>query len=115
MKTNWTHEKVKITDVRKLKSDKYALYVDIKEIDTPLFINARIFEGCLASYYFKHIFTREDVLNVKWNMYITKGYYIKIQNEEIEEITREDSQKYYISFLEIAGELGTFKTKWNEK
>ena len=43
-------------------------------------------------------------------MYITRGYYIKIKDNEIEEIQKEDLQKYYISFLEIVGDLGTFKS-----
>jgi hypothetical protein len=111
---DWTHTLVIITDIRKLNK----LYVikilseignNNEKITHSLFINEKIFDDRLKSYFLKEAadVTRNEILNVKWNMYITKGYYIKIIDGSIKE-TAQDPEKYYISFLDIAGELGTF-------
>ena len=110
---DWTHSNIYIKDLRKLNK----LYV-IKisdpnssvQIESPLFIKDTIFEERLKSYFLKDTnnISREEILKVKWNMYITKGYFIKIdENGDIEKINR-DLDKWYISFLEIEGPLGTF-------
>jgi hypothetical protein len=110
---DWTHTNVVITDIRKLNK----LYVikilcsgpKDEQIAHSLFINEKIFDDRLKSYFLKEAVDviRDEILNVKWNMYITKGYFIKIIDGLIKE-TMQDPEKYYISFLDIAGELGTF-------
>ncbi len=111
MKIEWTHKAVKISDVRKVRKF-YIISVDDKKIDSPLFVDHRIFEGRLNSYYLRDPssigdFSRDDVIRVKWNMVINKGYFIKYDHEnEIEEVHK-DPEKFYISFLEIDGPLGT--------
>ena len=111
MNIDWTHKGVKITDVRKVRKF-YVLSVDDRKIDSPLFVDHNIFEGRLNSYYLKDThsaggYDREQVINVKWNMVITKGHFIKYnQDNEIETVNK-DPDKFYISFLEIDGPLGT--------
>lgn len=116
MNIDWTHEGVKLTDVRKVRKF-YVISIDDKKINSPLFVDHNIFEGRVDSYYLRGYHdinygksqisnvTRDEVLNVKWNMVITKGYFIKLVDGKQEEIYK-DPDKYYISFLEIAGPLG---------
>ena len=111
MNIEWTHKAVKISDVRKVRKF-YVLSVDDKKIDSPLFVEHNIFEGRLNSYYLKNVnstggFTREQVVSPKWNMVITKGYFIKYNNDGEAEEVHKDENKHYISFLEIDGPLGT--------
>lgn len=107
MSIEWTHKEVEIKDIRKVKKF-YVLNVDDEEITSPLFVDHNIFDGRMKSFYLKDIveFSREEVLNVKWNMVITKGYFWKIDKENKEEKIEKDSEKFYISFLEIEGPLG---------
>jgi hypothetical protein len=111
MNIEWTHKKVEITDIRKVKKF-YVITVNAKGVDGPLFVEHNIFDSRLKSYYLKNSddkseFHRRDVTGVKWNMVITKGHFIKYNREkEIEEIQK-DPDKFYISFLEIDGPLGT--------
>lgn len=113
---DWTHKDMIISDVRKL----HKLYV-IKVVDStlsknqarvnaPLFVKDTIFEERLKSYFFKDItnIIREDILGVKWNMYITKGYFIKIDENGVIQKFNNDPDKWYISYLEIEGPLAEF-------
>lgn len=115
---DWTHKAIKISDIRRLK-DLYVISVNNKglkgiEVDTPLFVNRDIFEKRLESYFLQPAskITRDQVLSVDWNMYITKGYYIKFNSEgRINEYSENtDPDKYYVSFLEINGDLAEFKS-----
>ena len=117
---DWTHKNVSLLDIRKLNK----LYViklenqnilpsediQFEPITSSLFVNERIFEERLTSYFLKDIsrISRDEIMNVRWNMYITKGYYIKL-NESGEIIKHnQDENKYYVSYLEIDGALGSF-------
>jgi hypothetical protein len=84
----------------------------------PLFVSSKIFEDRLTPYFLKdvHRITREDILGVTWNMYITKGYFIKIDKDgSIKEFPQLDKEKYYVSYLEIAGDLGTFHSVYHNR
>ena len=111
---NWTHTNIKITDIRKSK-DLYILNVKIDDIKNPLFVNERIFNERMNSYFLNNNrWSREDVLEIKWNFYITKGYYVKINKiGEIENINA-DPNKFYVSYIEINGDLGSFNSIYNE-
>lgn len=113
---DWTHRDVKITDIRKI-TGLYILKIEDKKIDSPLFVNDQIFNERLKSYFLvdHHKLNRGDVLSVKWNMYITKGHYIKIKNDIIEEIQGPEEDRYYISYLEIASPLATFSSINNKQ
>ena len=112
---DWTHRDCKITDIRKL----YEMYIFTLEpsnmmiteggYKTPLLVKNNIFEERLKTYFLKdaHRVTREEILGVKWNLFITQGYYIKIVKGETTKFPM-DKDKYYVSYLEIAGPLGTF-------
>jgi len=110
MNIDWTHKAVKITDIRKVRKF-YVLSIDDRKINSPLFVDHKIIDGRLNSYYLIDVnsiggFTRESVLQIKWNMVINKGYFIKYdQDNNIEEFHK-DPEKFYISFLEIDGPLG---------
>lgn len=108
---DWTHKEVGITDIRKVKNF-YIITINDKKIDGPLFVSTKIFDERVNSYYlrnvgpdYKYLLTRDEVMNVKWNMIITKGYFIKIVGGEKRE-EHKDPDKYYVSFIEIAGPLG---------
>ena len=111
---DWTHKDVAITDIRKIQGKNQNLYIlsiDEKKITPPLMVNERIFNERLKLYFLKeaHRIPREDILNVKWNMYITQGYYVKVVNNESQQYNMEPD-KFYISYLEIAGPLATFQS-----
>ena len=126
---DWTHTNIMIDDIRKL-SKFYVISVfdpenvkTTKEINSPLYIKDVIFEDRLKSYFFKNIFedtpeiTKEQIMDVKWNMYITKGYYVKIaDNGSIVKFDHyNDNEKWYVSYLEIAGPLGSFSSIYRDK
>jgi len=120
---DWTHTNVKMTDIRKL-SEFYIFTIEensespkASELGThPLMVKDKIFEERLKPFFLKDPLrvTREEILSSKWNMYITKGYYIKISRGEISKFPM-DPDKYYVSYLEIAGPLGTFSSICKEK
>ena len=118
LKKDWTHKYKEIKDIRKL-SELYMIYIDDKKIKEPLFVKNKIFEERLKSYFLVRYgseVSREQILSVTWNFYITQGYYIKIVDGTIQKFyDQKDSQKYYISFLEIDGLLGTFESVYKEK
>ena len=131
-KLDWTHTGVKIQDIRKL-AKLYVLYTNLladspvftdpedpkpyKPVG-PLFVNSNIFEARLTPYFLQDIsrISREDILGVKWNMYITQGYFIKIDKDSnIEEFPQDNKEKWYVSYLEIAGDLGDFHNVYRDK
>jgi hypothetical protein len=106
---SWTHENLQIADIRKSKS-LYVIKLDNKIFEHILFIEDKIFEERMASYFLDVNWTRKDIFSVNWNFLITKGYFIKIKDNNIEKIETQNCDKYYVSFLEIAGPLGTIKS-----
>ena len=108
MKIDWTHSQVTINDIRKVR--KFYI-LSVNNISNPIFVDQNIFEGRINSYYLRDYtsaFKREEVLNVKWNMVIEKGFFYKLERDSKEpEKIYKDPEKYYISFLEIDGPLGT--------
>jgi hypothetical protein len=117
---DWTHKNIVIKDVRKLNK-LYVLKINdpmaASQIDSPLFVKDTIFEERLKSYFLKDMvnITREEILSVKWNMYITKGYYIKVNEKGDIEKFNHDLEKWYISYLEIEGPLGTFSSVYRDR
>ena len=113
-KIDWTHKDVYITDIRKI-SKLYIISIADKKISSPLFVNQRIFEERLRSYFLKEPsdVSREEILGVKWNLYISKGFYIKVNFEGEVKNFDMDENKFYISYLEIAGPLAAFQTYYN--
>jgi len=113
---DWTHKKVKMTDIRKL-SEFYIFTIEdnssspkVSEVtNQPLMVKDKIFEERLKPFFLKDPFrvTREEILSVEWNMYITKGYYVKINKGQLAKFDM-DPDKHYVSYLEIAGPLGSF-------
>jgi len=117
-KHEWTHKDCKFSDIRKL-SEMYIFTLepglDSDGIKTPLLVKNNIFEERLKTYFLKdaHRVTREEILGVKWNLFITQGYYIKIAKGETTKYPM-DKDKYYVSYLEIAGTLGSFQSVYKE-
>lgn len=113
--TDWTHKNVRITDIRSLYK-LFVITIDDKEVRTPLFINNAIFEDRLFSYFLKNSFTREEVLGLEWNMCITKGYFIKIDaTGKVERFDQDNKEKWFVSYLEVAGPLGTFSSVYKDQ
>ena len=128
---DWTHKNVRITDIRKLSEfyiftigkaeDLMGLEyeegkVEGPEIKEPLMVKDRIFEERLKPYFLKdsHRVSRDEILGVRWNMYISKGHYIKISHGDVKKYEMVP-EKYYVSYLEIAGPLGTFQSVCKDK
>jgi hypothetical protein len=113
---DWTHKNVRITDIRSL-CKLFVISIDDKEVTTPLFINNAIFEDRLYSYFLKNSFTREDVLSLEWNMYITKGYFIKITDAsgKVERFEQDNKEKWFVSYFEVAGPLSTFSSVYKDQ
>jgi hypothetical protein len=114
MKMDWTHKDVTITDIRKI-SNLYIISIDDEKVAPPLLVNEKIFSERLRLYFLKeaHRVTREEILGVKWNMYLTKGYYVKIYSEEDVKKFEMEENKWYVSYLEIAGPLSTFQSVYH--
>lgn len=117
---DWTHRNISIVDIRKLNK-LYVIKINdptaTNQIESALFVSDVIFEERLKSYFLKEILkiTREDILSVKWNMYITRGYFIKVNEKgDIEKMTK-NPEKWYVSYLEIDGPLGSFESIYHEK
>ena len=117
---DWTHKSIEVKDVRKLNKLYVIKTFDPKsniQIESPLFVKDNIFEERLKSYFLKdmqHI-TREEILGVAWNMYITKGYYIKVDDKGDIQKFNNDTEKWYVSYLEIEGPLASFTSVYREK
>lgn len=109
---DWTHNVVEITDIRKL-SEFYIF--TIEGLDSPLMVKDKIFEERLKNYFLKDAYkvSREEILNVKWNMYVSRGYYIKISRGEVQKYEL-DPDKSYVSYLEISGTLASFSSICNK-
>lgn len=121
---NWTHVNVKITDIRKL-AEFYIFTIDEQRgtlnpkelVDYPLMVKHKIFEERLKTYFLKDPsrVTREEILEVRWNMLIKKGFYVKIHSPGMYDTFNQDPEKYYVSYLEIAGILGGIQSVYKEK
>jgi hypothetical protein len=117
---DWTHQSVEIIDIRKLNK-LYVIKIHVGKESLPitsaLFVKDNIFEERLKSYFLKDVskISREEILSVNWNMYITKGYFVKINDRGDVEKFDHDAEKWYISYLEIAGPLGTFCSIYRDK
>lgn len=107
---DWTHKDLNIIDIRKVNK-LYVIVIDAIELpSTPLFVSDKIFEERLKSYFLKdgNKVTREEIMNVKWNMFITQNYYVKIDNQGNLTKFEHGENKWYVSYLEICGPLGEF-------
>ena len=113
---DWTHKQITLTDIRKLNK-LYVIKLKEELTDPALFVKDTIFEERLKCYFLKEMsqISREDILSVRWNMYITKGYYVKINEEKEIEKFHNDPEKWYVSYLEIDGPLGSFSSICQEK
>lgn len=117
MNIEWNHKSIKIKDIRKL-NNLYAIRLDYRNSSPlkseTLFIKDTIFNERLESYFLKPIdkISRKEILEVYWNFYITKGYYVKIENGELIKHPQNEN-KYYVSFLDIEGDLSMLPTKEN--
>jgi hypothetical protein len=118
-KLDWTHKNVKIRDIRKLNKLYVFKITDLSDtkIEDALFVKDNIFEERLKSYFLTDLndINRGDILSLNWNMYITKGYYIKINEKGEVDQFNHDPEKWYISYLEIDGDLGKFSSVYSNK
>ena len=108
MNVEWTHKATQINDVRKVRN----FYIlDIDAVGQPIFVDENVFRSRVNAYYLREQgseIKRDEVLNVKWNMVIYKGYFVKMNTlGEIQKYEKDDN-KFYISYLEIDGPLGTY-------
>ncbi len=106
---DWTHKEVVITDIRKVPK-LYIISINDKKISSPLFVSEKIFDERLKLYFLKDaaFVSREEIKSVQWNMYITKDHYIKINDDGVKEFPM-DENKFYVSYLDIAGPLSSFQ------
>jgi hypothetical protein len=111
---DWTNKKVRITDIRKFP-EFYIFTIDTPDVAGVLSVKKSIFEERLKSYFLKeaHDVTREEILDVQWNMYIIKGRYIKIRPDGVQTFEM-DPDKYYVSYLEIEGHLGGIESVYRK-
>ena len=113
---DWTHVSVQVSDIR-LGQKLYMLNLNIpKFVGNPVvFVNRNILEDRLNGYFLGKEYKREDVLNLKWNMYLSQGYFIKIDSEgNVEHFMQEDKNRFYVSFLEISGPLAIFSSVYKK-
>ena len=110
-KNDWTHKEVKLTDIRRI-ANLYVMTIDDATVTSPLLVSEKIFNERLEMYFLKSFVdvTRAEILGVNWNMYITKGYYVKIGADEEIKKFEVDPNKFYVSFLEISGPLASFQS-----
>lgn len=110
--SEWTHEEVELLDIR--KNDKmHILHLNIPEIDNPVVtINNDIIIDQLNTYFITglDLVTRNDIMELKWNLVLTKGYYVKLLKGGEAEKQYKNPNKWYVSFIKVSGSLGTFGT-----
>jgi len=117
---DWTHKNVLITDIRKLNK-LYLLTIQddhlAEQIKQPLFVKNLIFEERIKSYFITDIskISRGEILSLRWNMYVTKGYYIKVDKNGNVSKFENDPNKWYISYLEVNGQLGSFSSIYRDE
>lgn len=120
---DWTHKNVRILDIRKIKRF-YLLKLDLEDVTSSVTIQKEIFNERLESYFLKSIdnISREDILSIRLDMFITQGYYIKIdKNYNINYIDKSyddddyAEDKWYVSYFEIPGHLTSFKNLINKR
>jgi len=76
----------------------------------PVNINKSIFETVLYKYFtplFKY--TRKDLFELKWCAYLTEGKYYQYDSalREYKEVKAPDTERIYVSRLDIMGDLHT--------
>lgn len=105
---DWTHKNIKFSDIRK-NNHLYILSIVIDSNIKVVTIKNDILIERLENYYLKPIteISRKEILDLEWNLYLTKGYYVKVHNDMVEKFYQ-DPNKYYVSFLDISGVLGKF-------
>ena len=112
---DWTHRDLQIEDIRKF-FNYYTLKIknvpEKIQVD-PINVNSNIFEDRIRSYFLvkdTDNVPRKDILDLKWNMHISKGCFYKYVPAigKFNRVNRE-AEKHYISFLEIAGPLVSLK------
>lgn len=123
MKTlnDYTHKEVYIKDIRLKrgkrgsKDDYFALTV--AGIDGIIFVNYSIFNERIRSYFLGKSVDevgRDLILNLKWNLVITNGFYLKIVNKDHFEKVEGSPGKPYISILEVSSPIGDFANNFAE-
>ena len=110
---NWTNKNIKFRDIR-LQKDFYIITLlnesnSLDELDDSkkcelikVKINSNILNARINEYFFNQPdkITRDNILNLRWNLVLTKGYFYKVNNSEIQTIHK-DPDEWYISLLDI--------------
>ena len=109
-KIEWTNKNVIFRDIRLIdnfyyitllnESNSETLY-DSSQLITVKF-NSTVLNNVLSSYYLvkKDFFARDEILTLKWNLVLTKGFYYKNINDSYVEMKKEPDQ-WYISYINI--------------
>ena len=99
---NWTNKNIKFRDIR-LQKDFYIITLlnesnSLDELDDSkkcelikVKINSNILNARINEYFFNQPdkITRDNILNLRWNLVLTKGYFYKVNNSEIQTIHME--------------------------
>jgi len=114
MKTlEYNYRDLTLTDLRYRGNDEKGYYILAFTCrNKPIFpvnINKSIFETVLYKY-FTPLFkpTREDLFKLKWCAHLSEGKYYQWQKDggmEYKEIYGSDSERIYVSRLDIVGDL----------
>lgn len=112
---SWTHTMVEIVDIRMFSKFYAVIFRESTGELHRVQLNKEIFDARLNSYFLGNRYTRKDLIDIRWNLYLTDGYYVKIDHTG--EMHRYDGTKgkEYISFLEVSGPLGEFTNIYTQK
>jgi hypothetical protein len=118
MNIDFTHKGLTIQDIKKIKKNDF-YKIKFKELDEILSVSAISLEYRLCGYFMKdsiNFISRDEILSCKYNINVTTGHYLRIEDGKLKHFTSRHSKKPYINFISIDSEIdnieGPFFTKY---
>jgi hypothetical protein len=106
MKIDFTHKGLTIQDIKKIKTNDF-YKIKFKELDEVLSVSAISLEPRLCAHFMKesiNFISRNDVLSCKYDIHLTKGYYLRIEDGKIKTFPSRNNRSY-INFINIDNEI----------
>ena len=115
---DFTHRGLTIQDIKKIKKNDF-YKIKFKELDEVLSVSAISLEFRLCGHFMKdsiNFISRNEILSCKYNINLTIGYYIRIEDGKLKHFPSRHIKKPYINFIGIDSEIdnieGPFFTKY---
>jgi hypothetical protein len=106
MNIDFTHKGLTIQDIKKIKTNDF-YKIKFKELDEVLSVSANSLEPRLCAHFMKdsiNFISRNDILSSKYNIHLTKGYYVRVEGNKITTYPSKINRSY-INFINIDNEI----------